>query len=183
MNLYYTVSSLPGLPFGDPPPFSPEDLAAQSEGVLSDADLASLRAVVRGDLEAAGGAFAADWRRAETQLRNAVASIRAERLREDAAPYLHAHQGFDVSIERAVADAFTKPNPLERERELDRCRWRLLDDMTREEPFGLGALLAYALRLRIAERWAGREEDAGRARLDGALDDYVGESGLRAAAG
>lgn len=182
MSLYYTVAGLPGLQFGDPPPLSPEDLAAQGEGVLSESDLQSLRAVVDGDLDNARGAFAATWRRAETQLRNAVAGARADRRREDAGPHLREHQGFDVSIENAVADAFSKPDPLERERALDRCRWRLLDELTREEPFGLGTLLAYAIRLRMAQRWAGREEDAGQARLDVTLDDYLNESGLPAAA-
>jgi hypothetical protein len=183
MSLYYMVASLPGLRLGDPPPCTPEDLVVQGEGLLSDRDLAALRAVAAGDLAAADVPFARAWGHAETQLRNAVAMARAERRREDAAPFLREHQGFDVSIEHAVADAFTKPNPLARERALDRCRWRLLDALTREEPFGLGTLLAYVIRLQIAQEWDAREEEAGRARLDDNLDHYIGESGLRAAAG
>ena len=49
MSLYYTVASLPGLMFGDPPPLLPEELVRQCEGVLGDANLASLRAVVAGE--------------------------------------------------------------------------------------------------------------------------------------
>jgi hypothetical protein len=183
MNLYYTVASLPGLLFGDPPPFSAEALEETCQGVLSPSEQASLRAVVRGEPETASDPFAAAWIRADTQLRNAVAAARGERRHTDAGSFLREHRGFDVSIENAVADAFGKPDPMEREHELDRCRWRLLDELTREEPFGLGGLLAYAIRLQIAQRWAARKEDTGRARLDENLDHYIGESGLRAAAG
>jgi hypothetical protein len=182
MSLYYTVAGLPGLLFGDPPPFSAEELADQCEGVLAQSDLAALRAVVRGDLEAVPGPFAAGWRRAETQLRNAVAAARAERRSEEPGPHLRPHGGFDVSIEAAVSDAFAKPNPLDRERELDRCRWRLLDELTRTEPFGPGTLLAYAVRLQIARRWADREAATGAARLEEALDRYLAACDLPAEA-
>lgn len=183
MSLYYTVASLPGLLFGDPPPFSADDLADQCEGILSETDLASLRAVFRGEPAAATVPFASAWLQVDTQLRNAVAVARGERRHEDAGPNLREHSGFDVSIESAVTDAFAKSDPMERERELDRCRWRLLDELTREDPFGVGALLAYAIRLQIAQRWADRQEETGRARLNETLEHYIGESGLQAAAG
>ena len=41
-----------------------------------------------------------------------------------------------------------------------------------QQPANLG-------RLRITGRWAEREEEAGRARLDEHLDQYIGDSGLR----
>jgi hypothetical protein len=69
-------------------------------------------------------------------------------------------------VEKAVTDAFAKPNPLERELTLDRCRWQLADDLALRAAFGLSAVLAYAVKLQIAARWAGLKDEPGRQRVE-----------------
>ena len=66
----------------------------------------------------------------------------------------------------AAEDAFAKGDPLARETELDRCRWNAAAALAGDDPFGPGAVLAFALQLQIAERWAGMTPAAGTARLN-----------------
>ncbi len=165
MNHTYLVASLPMLFFGDPPPFSCAEFRRRCEGMISAAELAMVDALLDGR-PAGGGRFADGWQAREVQVRNAVARARAAEAGIDARGFLHDHPGFDMSVAQAVADAYAKPNPLEREMELDRCRWRVADDLGRASPFGLDGLLAFAVKLRIAERWAGLSEEAGRRKVD-----------------
>ena len=65
------------------------------------------------------------------------------------------------------------PDPLSRERELDRLRWQRLEDLAVEHAFDLGALVLYALRLRLACKWTGRSELAGRQMYERLLDVAV----------
>ena len=163
-NALYFAASLPSLFFGSPPPFSLADFLFRCQGVLSSTERAHLDAVLAG---APGpGDFAAAWHARETQLRNATAHARAAAWGGDARALDRMHPGFDLSVQKAVTDAFAKPNPLEREQELDRCRWRVAADLARTAPLGLPGVLAFALHLRIAERWAGLEEARGRAVLE-----------------
>ncbi|MBM4156327.1 MAG: DUF2764 family protein [Lentisphaerae bacterium] len=172
MNYTYLAASLPTLVFGAPPSFGVAEFRAKCEGVLSRADLAALDALLTG-APAPGVRFVAEWQARETQLRNGVARARAAHLGVEARPYLRDHAGWDMSVAKAVTDAFAKPNPLEREQELDRCRWRTAEDLARFEPFGLPAVLAFAVKLGIAARWAGMAEDAGVKRVE----DFVGAAG------
>jgi hypothetical protein len=52
-------------------------------------------------------------------------------------------------------------DPLDRELALDRLRWTLLDELAVAAPFGLQAVLAYGLKLRLAEKWAAMDETEG----------------------
>jgi hypothetical protein len=58
------------------------------------------------------------------------------------------------------------PDPLERELLLDRHRWALLDEAASQPAFGVQAVFAYALKLRIVEKWTALSERRG---LDVAL--------------
>jgi hypothetical protein len=170
MNYEYLVASLPMLFFGDPPPFSSKAFRFRCAGVLSAADGAILEAVMDGR-PAAGKAAAAQWTARETQLRNAVVRARAAKWGVDPRPQLRDHAGYDGSVAQAVVDAYAKPTPLEREQALDRCRWRVADEIALREPFGFGAVLAFAVKLLIAERWAGLKDEAGVQ----AVEDFISE--------
>ena len=65
-----------------------------------------------------------------------------------------------------VTDALARPTPLERTVELDRCRWHVAEDLARRDPFGISAVLAFAVKLRIAQRWAAMSDETGRARVE-----------------
>ena len=109
MSQYYLVASLPGLFFGDPPPFSAEALLGRCEGVLDAAGLAELGAVVHNRLDQARSPFARAWDRAETQLRSAVASARGDRLREDASPFL---RDFGLAVFVAIVGISAGPQAI-----------------------------------------------------------------------
>ncbi|MCX7934921.1 MAG: DUF2764 domain-containing protein [Planctomycetota bacterium] len=105
------------------------------------------------------------WREVETKIRNASARQRGQRLRRDVALYLRPQEGVDLALEKAVADAWQRPTPLEREKALDRLRWERLEELAGYDIFHLTAILAYALRLRLCERWAAWDAAAGRERV------------------
>lgn len=169
MKFYYFVASLPALKLGEPPPLGLAEFRAEAARLLPPDAVAELEAVLAGDRGATRSGLADCWFDAETQLRNAVATVRAGRRGVEAGPYLRAHRGYSASLEQAVTEAFGKPHPLEREWALEAQRWNVADDLSRTTPFGLEAVLAYGLKLRMAERWAALQDDAGRAALQEAV--------------
>lgn len=180
MKLYFLVASLPAVSLQAPPEWSWDAFRAESARHLSAADAAELD-----DVDAARegrSPFSKAWAQHEAQLRNAVARARASRREVDAGPHLRAHRGFSVALEHRVAEAFGKPNPLERERTLDQARWEKAEALALTSPFGLEALLAYGIKLRLAQRWATLDDEAGRAALLGAVQG-VRDAARGAAAG
>lgn len=166
MSFYYFVASLPAVSLSAPPPLSADAYLAEARRLLDPAAVTELEALLSGDGEAARSALAARWRAANTQLRNACARTRASLQDVESAPHLRDHAGFSNYIEQAVVEAYAKANPMERELSLDRFRWALLEEWSRESPFGLEAVLAYGLKIKLAERWARLSDEAGRARLN-----------------
>jgi len=170
MEYYYLVASQPWLTLGDKPPVSLEEYLFSAAPVLSPEDYEELRRVLEGRLDECRSDFARRWRDMDAQLRNAVAAVRAQRNGVEARRYHHAHGGFEVWIEKAVADAYAKADPLERELALDRCRWRIVEQLAAADPFGLAGVLAFAVKLVLAHRWAAMEEEAGRTALAEAVE-------------
>lgn len=164
MNYYYLVASLPQLRMGDPAPMSVESFRALCREHLSPADFSALESVLdeTGEIPCEHP-FAVAWRNAGRQIRNAVARQRGARLRRDASPYIRPHDGFDVWVETSVAEAFQRPDPLERQRAIERVAWDLAGELAAGEPFGSAVVLAYGLRLRQVERWAAMDGTAGMA--------------------
>ncbi len=168
MSYHYLVASLPMLSLDAPPPFSSRDFLSHCHGVLKTSDLAVLEAIVSGSM-VIGNAVAATWSARETQTRNLIAQFRAARLGVDPRPFLRDHSGYDVALAQAVTDALAAATPVEREQALDRCRWSIAEELSRAAPFGFAAILAFAIKLRIAERWARRTEAAGERRVEALL--------------
>lgn len=168
MNHYYLMASLPALALEGTPPIDLEALRAACAGQLSGADAEIAEAVIDGRESPAQHPFLARRREWETQLRNAVARHRAAHLKVDPEPHLRPAAGFDVNIEKGVADAMARPDPLHRELALDHLRWRLLEETAGLNQFGFEALLAYALKLRMIVRWAELQEQRGQAAFDAA---------------
>ncbi len=164
---YFFCASLPPLQLGESPPWTMAEFLSECRRLLHADDLRQAQLVLAenyGEPAPAGASrFVRDWRAWETQLRNAVARWRAVRARADLTGKLREHPGFDCSLEKDVNDACARPNPLERELALDRLRWRWAEDAARTAPFGLSAILGFALRLRLAARWASLQDEKGRA--------------------
>jgi hypothetical protein len=166
VNCYYVVASLPTLALGEPPPFPCAEAPRRLANVLDPEQLMEVELFAAGREAESVRRFAAQWLEAETQIRNFCAKIRAGARNVEPQRFLRAQQGYAVWIERAVTDAFSRPHPLERELALDRCRWKVLDELTADEPFAFEAVLAWILKLRMVERWASLKEDVGRARFE-----------------
>ncbi len=162
MSLTYLLASLPFLQLGSPPPVAPEELLRRAQPVLSPPELLTLKDLLETGGRHAEHPFARAWRALETQLRNAVATARAQRLKRLPDPWLKPFPGvIRLDIRNAVEEAFQSPSPLERERKLDRSRWILLDELAGHDPFTLDTLFAYALRLRMVARWAALRPETG----------------------
>lgn len=156
----YLVSSLPTLVMGNPPPFRGDDFLFRLQGVLPDFERAQVAAILAGN-PVGGSPFAEAWQSRETQMRNAIVRARASVQNLDARGMLRGHPGFDVSVSTAVVNAFAKEDPLERELDLDRCRWHLAEELAWPDMFGFGAVLAFAVKLRIVSRWADMNDKTG----------------------
>jgi hypothetical protein len=172
-NYYYLVAGLPMLALGRPPSIASAGFRQACREQLAPDDFEVLA-----DLLDAGGRrtshpFARAWRERDTRLRNAVARARAGRLNREAGPHLRPAEGFDTYTERAVAEAFARATPAERELDLDRFRWSVLDELAGFNPFALAGVLAYGLKLRLAERWSGLEAARGRAAVERAVAEQA----------
>ncbi len=172
MNYYYFAASLPMLTLGAPPPFSVERFRNMAAEFLTSSDLKALEEALA-DTEAPRHPWNQRWRKLEANIRNASARLRGQRLRRDAAPYLRSQDEIDLALEKSVADAWARPTPLEREKALDRLRWARLEEMAGYNIFHLNAILAYARRLSLCERWAAWDAAAGRDRVQAYLEKAV----------
>lgn len=167
----YLVSSLPALALGSPAPFSPQDFLFHCQGALAAEDLAEIAAVLEGRAADGHSAAAQEWAAVEAQVRNAAAKVRGTRLGVEAKPFLKPHRGYRVWLDKEVADALAKPNPLQAEMALDAVRWKAADDIAQQDARGLGAVVAFAAKLTLVARWAQMDDAAGRAKLDGLVED------------
>ncbi len=185
MSYPFFIATLPHLLPAEPPAVTVAWFLERAQANLRDPDWDLLTALVE-DRPHRHGLVQA-WRRHETQLRNAVARHRAARAETDPAPWLREHEGYDVSLERGVAQAFQAADPLQRERLLDGLRWRRAEELAGYDPFAVDVVLIYFLKLRIAERASQRDADTGRERrrtlLDGLLSAKHTEDGAHAEAG
>jgi len=175
VKYYYLVASLPLLTLGDPPPISVIRFRSDAGGELAEDDARELALVMDESEDPGRSPFARAWRNAETQIRNACVTFRAGRYGEDPRRYARSHEGFDVSVEDGVRRAFEAASPLDRERALDRLRWRIADDLALPDPFGLPAVLAFGVKLKMAERWAEMDDEVG----GGKIESWVRESDAR----
>ncbi|HAL92730.1 MAG TPA: hypothetical protein DCM68_06875 [Verrucomicrobia bacterium] len=181
MGLYqYLVSSLPALSLDAPPPFAPEDFRFHCQGVLSDADLAELDLLLAGRSAEGRTAFSKAWAGGDAQIRNTAAKARGAKLGVEAKPFLKSHPGYAVWLDKEVSDALAKASPLAREMGLDGARWKFVEDLARQDAAGLPAVLAFAVKLMLAARWAAMKEEAGRERLEqlvSQLEENAAQSG------
>ena len=163
MAHWYLVSSLPYLYFGEKPEMDIAAFRMACVGHVSVNECLSIEAILD-NREPPAGVASAWWNR-EVQLRNAIVRIRAKKRHVNAGHWLRPYTGFSGIIEEMVTDAFTRPNPLEQEMELDHIRWILADELALTDSFGFPAVLAFAIKVRIAEYWANLTDKVGRNRV------------------
>lgn len=176
----YLTSSLPALSLEAAPPFSPDEFRFRCQGVLSDADLAELDLLLAGRAAEGRAAFSTAWAGGDAQIRNTTAKARGAKLGVEAKPFLKSHPGYAVWLDKDVGDALAKASPLAREMGLDRTRWKFVEELALQDASGLPAVLAFAVQLMLATRWAAMKEEAGRERLEqlvSQLEENAAQSG------
>lgn len=169
MAYYSLVASLPSLQIGDEPPFSTEEYVDNCAQWVSEHEVNILRKVLLQEPDIAPCPLCKAWNNIETQIRNAVARMRGQKLGVDSKEFLQPHSGFSGEIETLVKDAYTRSDPLEIEEELDRARWKLADDLAGQNLFAFEKVLAYGIQLKIVERWHRMDIHIGKERLEAVI--------------
>lgn len=169
MAYYSLVASLPHLRIGDEAPFSTGEYIDNCAQWISERETQILHKVLRHDPDIAPCPLCKAWNNIETQLRNAVARFRGQKLGVDFKEYLQPHDGFSGEIEALVTDAFTRNDPLETEEELDRARWKLAEELIGLDPFGFEKVLTYGIQLKIVERWNRMDVGIGKKKLEAVI--------------
>ena len=141
----YLMASLPMLEMGDVPPLSMEEFRHRCIGVLSEPELAALDAVLDdGECEECDDEFVRAYKAHEIQMKNVSGRLRAAAWGPDVRFTDKSFPGYDVTFAKMIQDAFAKSNPMEKEQDIDKARFWLVD-----------------FKLKICERWARLTEEAG----------------------
>jgi hypothetical protein len=179
MNYYYLIASLPVLQFSEKPGISYEEFRTACGEQLSHSDLDKVEQIERlhrhpGELnrEQARSRFVGEWAELEIEIRNILARQRAGMLNREYRP-LKQTRGTDPVLEKSVSEAMSKKNPLEKEKALDLLRWNIVEELKGLDAFSVQEVLSYAVRLLIAERWAGFDTEKGKERLEKIVNSHM----------
>ncbi len=164
MSVIYLLSSLPMLHLEVAPGMTPAQFVETCREQLGADDAAAAEALVQG--LPSEHRFVLAWRDKEAILRNAIACERARIAGKDASRWTHPTQGCDCQIENEVEDAFQETNPLNREKELDKVRWLIAEELQGPDPLSVKVALAYAIKLTLTTRWAHFDTERGRNTFD-----------------
>ena len=168
-NAVYLVSSLPMLQFGDVPPFSLTAFRHQCEGVISPSELEALDALIEGRDHQ--DPFVSAYMAHETQLNNIAGRFRAAAWGADVRFSERSFAGYDVVYGKMISDALVKSNPLEREQDIDKARFWLVDQLSGVGGFTMAHVYAFAVKLMVCERWNRLTQVAGDAALMQVIND------------
>lgn len=168
-NALYLLASLPMLKLGDQPPLSIEELRYRCTGVMSEQELSAFDALVAG--EDHEDSFVASYYAHETQLKNVAGRLRAAAWGPDVRFSERSFVGFDVTFAKMVSDAFAKTDPLEREMDLDKARFWLVDELAGTCEDSIAAVYAFTVKLMICCRWNRLSEEAGNATVLQVIND------------
>lgn len=168
---YYFISTLPHITLDEPPPFSKEEFLEECARWLPPDHAADITALMNGQDEEATHAACMEWREWEHTLRSALVTARCARLQKDPAQYLRGPAAPESDVRTGVQEVMKVSSPEEQEKALDKLRWDFLDRMAGAHVFDFHVAVAYALKLRIALRWAQLSEKKGTEIVENALAD------------
>lgn len=180
---YFLAASLPDLFLGRDPGMSVFDFDELCAGQMTRQALARLKQgtlrVGRASESAAGlpPVYAA-YTRFEQYLRTRIAERRAGRNAERTA-HLPDPERYFGEVDFALGALTALADPIEREKAVDRIRWRMLDELEAGHTFDFDGLCVYRLRLEILNRYRGRSAEKGRFNFDVAVDRIAGGSAPR----
>ena len=183
MELFSLLSSLPRLTLFEQPGISHEKFLYFCSSYFHGKRMDLLRELsLRPDPEdpdaspflrgCSAGSLPRAYSRWEAALRNSLAKIRIAKM-PGRGSLERLGSGYETDADSAARRAYAAPDPLERERILDRARWEKLDELARSghsHAFHFDSVCAYSLKLQIAEKWTARMDAGAPANLDRAAD-------------
>jgi hypothetical protein len=186
MSYYFLAASLPMLTLDAPPQMSSAEFKSICGDHLTSAHESLFDSVLAFAADTTGSArpatehpFARSIFDSETQIRNSIAKERAASKGVDASAYQRDHGAYDCHIPQAVSEALSHGNPRDTELAVDKLRWSLIEERQGTEGFGIEAIVAYGLKLKLAERWASLDEDAGRKSFEAIIQTLVDDQGQK----
>jgi len=159
MDCYYLACTLPLLRFGELPKLTEEAFVQDWVEHLPEKERTAVReATLLPGKTPASRALREYWI-FETALRNAVSRRRlsGSEAKRDQRPESHCL----VWVDSAVHEAANAPNPLERERRIDKIRWSYLDELESSNAFCADFFVIYKLKLAILEKYRARQAKPG----------------------
>ena len=173
---YYFSASLPELKPGVPPPLALTEFDAEARMHLSACHYAQLVSEPDDDAESPAPLprVYREMRKFEEYLRTRIARRRAEKL--DLSADFPEPEEYFSEVDSALP-SLAALDPAERERGLDMLRWKKLDELAQNHDFDFDHVCAYRARLRIAEKYRGRDAAAGRERFDAAVRKIANQRG------
>ena len=155
----YLMASLPMLELGDVPTLSMAEFRGRCEGVLDAPELEALDALLAG--EESDDEFVREYQSREIQMKNVSGRLRAQAWGPEVRFTERSFSGYDITFAKMIQDAFTKSNPMEKEQDIDRARFWLVDNLAGVGEGTIKHVYAYAIKLQICERWSRINEIAG----------------------
>lgn len=171
MSIYYLVSSLPSFNFGDKPFYSSEGFVKQCADWISPDELTELQklSLIPEEKYSGNNELIKSWYELTGALSCYCVKIRASKLNRDASVIAREQKAFDSFIEKSVQEAFSSENPMEKEKKLDRLKWKILDTLEAGHSFDFETLCIYKLRTILCEKWFDRKEPEGKKNLESTL--------------
>lgn len=128
-------------------------------------------------MQAHPNAFVRDWFTFDANVRNVLVALNARKLNVSADPQLAGHNTVSDAIRKnnsgdfglgrefayieKIIALFDGKNLLEREQGLDMLRWETVEKMTVFEYFSIEKVMAFFVKLQIAERWYSLDQEKG----------------------
>ena len=176
MNYYFFCASLPSLRFGAAAPLRLAEFDALCGEELAPEAFAALRRGSllpgRSDDGASLPRLYAEYQRFEQYLRTRIA-LRRVRRDEDQPSRLPDPAEYYTEVDTVIGQA-AGLEPAERERAIDRLRWRRIEELETGHDFDFDRLCACRLKLLILEKYRERKVEPGRERFNAALDRITG---------
>ncbi|MBF0198624.1 MAG: DUF2764 family protein [Planctomycetes bacterium] len=154
-SFYYFISSLPEIRLGEKPLVSSSEFLSSCEEQLSldQFQLISELGTLPKSAYDQRSDLLGKWNQYDTSLRNAIVKLRAGKYNTDPQAFLAEEIEVFGNIDNQVLEA-QKRGPLLGEEHLDQLRWQFLDNLLVGHQFDFDVLVAYRLKLLIAEKYS-----------------------------
>lgn len=159
---YYFAATLGVLEFGMPAPQTCEAFLEDCWRLLSEQDARDVRIVLEGGQEGFSNQIIKEWLFFENQLANHAAWLRASNMGKDPSVHIRGEYVEDPFIMDVLVYAQESFNPLEAEKVIAKAKWEKIDDMISGHFFDFEIIAAYAIKLKILERFAVLGSDKGK---------------------